>query len=517
MDTKSTALVAGALAAALLHLRPAIAAPALSAAGSAELQQLLQVQIGKLPVDFARGKLPRVPVSTYDRLFLWNEIGLDSTAIDHTPIQPSEGKTRVFGEQLGPARSARAMAIINIASFEAVNAVYQKYQSYTGLAPVHGDVSLDYAIARASHDAQVWLYPSQTARLDALFAADTAHIHGSPKALATGNAMGAAAAKSIIVLRTNDGSQIPEPQVGVNYFPKIGPGFWSPDPVSGSKTALGAFWNQVTPFVMTSASEFRVAPPPSLTSPEYGAAFRKTYAVGGDPLHGTPTERTARETLMGIYWTYDGVPELCAPPRLYNQVARTLAFQQGLDKIADAARFLALVNTTMADAAIAAWDSKYFYQFWRPVTAIRDPLSAGNPHTAPDPTWYPLGAQATNTHGPNFTPPFPSYPSGHATFGGALFGVFRHYWPDATPFTFTSDEFNGKNRNIYGQLLPLHPLSYKSFTDAEYDNAESRIWIGVHWQFDADVGIQQGNRVAEYVFGHAFRPVGQARAGGAPQ
>jgi hypothetical protein len=517
IKSKSVEVLVVVLAAGLVTvpMLPAIAAPALSPAGSAELQQLLRVQIGKLPADFANGKSLRVPVSTYDRLFLWNEIGLDTTAIDHTPIQPTEGQTRVFGEQLGPARSARAMAIINIASFEAVNAVYQHYRSYTGLAPVHGDVSVDYAIARASHDAQVWLYPSQAKRLDALFAADVAHIHGKPEALLAGNAMGISAAQSIIALRTNDGSQIPEPQVGVNYFPKVGPGYWSPDPVSGSKIALGAFWNQVLPFVIPHADSFRVGPPPSLTSAKYAAAFRKTADLGGDPLHGTPTQRTAHETLMGVYWSYDGVPELCAPPRLYNQIARTLALQQGITQVEDAARYLALVNTAMADAAIAAWDSKYFYQFWRPVNAIRDPLSAGNPHTLPDPTWYPLGAAATNTHGPNFTPPFPDYPSGHATFGGALFQTFRHYWPDATPFTFTSDEFNGKNRDVYGHILPLHPLSYKSFTDAEYDNAESRIWIGVHWQFDADTGIRQGNRVADYVFANAFQPVAPVKAGNA--
>jgi hypothetical protein len=489
------------------HATASHAAPALTAASSAELQQLLRLQVGKLPASFNSHELPRVALNTYDRLLLWNEIGLDSTAIDHTPVQPGDGAHRVFGEQLGPPRASRAMAIINIATFEAVNAVFQKYHSYTGLPPVHGEVSLDYAIARASHDAQVWLYPSQQPRLDALFAADIAHIKGSEQALTAGNAMGIAAAQSITTLRTNDGSQIPEPQVGVNYFPKTGPGFWSPDPITQTKTALGAFWNQVKPFVMTGASQFRVPPPPSLTSAQYTDSFLLTEQLGGDPMHGTETTRDARETLMGIYWTYDGTPGLCAPPRLYNQIARTLAFQQGIDRVEDAARYLALVNTAMADAAIAAWDSKYFYQFWRPVTAIRDPLSTGNPYTKPDPSWYPLGAQATNTHGPNFTPPFPSYPSGHATFGGAVFQIFRHYWTDKTPFTFTSDEFNGKNYNIYGQLMPLHPLSYKSFKDAEYDNAESRIWIGVHWQFDANAGILQGNQVADYVYANAFQPM----------
>ena len=483
---------------------PLHAAPALSPASSEEIQNLLSVQAGKLPVSFANHTPPRVPSSPFDRLFMWNEIGLDSTAIDHTPVQRSDGK-RVFGEAIGPARSSRAMAIVNIAAFEAVNAVYQRYTSYTGLAPVVGDVSVDVAIARASHDAQAWIYPSQAPRLDALLTADLKTIHGSPQALAAGDALGRAAAQSIIALRTNDGSQIPEPQVGVNFFPKVGPGYWSIDPVSKNTTALGAFWNQVKPFVLTAASQFRAPPPPALNSAEYTASFLKTDALGGDPRNGTPTQRDARDTFMGIYWTYDGTPSLCAPPRLYNQVARTLALQQGMRRVDDAARYLALINTAMADAGIAAWDSKWYYQFWRPVTAIRNAGTDGNDQTPPDPSWYPLGAQATNTHGPNFTPPFPAYPSGHATFGAALFQTMRHYWPDRTPFTFTSDEFNGKNRDIYGNIMPLHPLSYRSLSDAEYDNAESRIWIGVHWQFDADMGLAMGHAVADYVFAHAFQ------------
>ena len=235
------------------------AAPALSPASSAEIQNLLSVQVGKLPVSFADRTPPRVPTSPYDRLFMWNEIALDSTAIDHTPVQRSDGQ-RVFGEQIGPARSSRAMAIVNIAAFEAVNAIDRHYVSYTGLAPVSGDVSIDAAIARASHDAQRWLYPSQAPRLDALFAADLKTIHASPQALAAGDALGRAAAQSIIALRTNDGSQIPEPQVGVNFFPMVGPGYWSIDPVSKNTTALGAFWNQVKPFVITSASQFRAPP-----------------------------------------------------------------------------------------------------------------------------------------------------------------------------------------------------------------------------------------------------------------
>jgi hypothetical protein len=499
-------MVAGLMAALLgAGAAQAVNPPALSEASSAELQKLLAGQVSKRAVHLADHKMPTTPTTTYQRLFAWNEVALDTTAIDHTPVPP--GGTYIFGQQFGPARASRAMAIIHIAMFEAVNAYYRQYQSYAGVAPVSGDVSVDYAIAQASHDAQVWLYPSQQPRLDALLAADVATISGDAAGLAAGKALGQRAAAAIIALRSNDGSFYTEPTVGVNFTPIGGVGHWSPDPVSGTLTALGAYWGGVKPFVLTSGSQFRPAPPPALNSELYTLDYYQVESLGGDPRFGTPTTRSAQQTMQGIFWTYDGTPNICAPPRMYNQVARTLAFRQGLPNVEVAARYLAIINTTMADSGIAAWDAKWYYQFWRPVTGIRYTGNQGNPYLKPNPTWYPLGGQATNTSGPNFTPPFPSYPSGHAVFGGGVFEVLRSYYPDKTPFVFVSDEFNGQNYSDTGQLQPLEPVNYSSLTTAEYDNAESRIYIGVHWQFDADVGIQVGNKVADYVLGHAFQPI----------
>ncbi len=486
-------------------------APALSPASSAELQHLLAGQVGKRAVHFNERKMPTAPHSTYQRLFAWNEVALDTTAIDHTP--PPPGATYTFGQQFGPARASRAMAIIHIAMFDAVNAYYQRFESYTGIKPVTGDVSVDYAIAQSAHDTLVWLYPSQQPRLDALLAADVATINGDPAGLAAGKALGQAAAAAIIALRTNDGSQIPEPVVGINFTPIGGVGHWEPDPISGVQTALGAYWGQVKPFVMSSAAQFRPVPPPALNSMLYTLAYYQVESLGGDPGNGTPSFRTQQQTQQGIFWTYDGVPNICAPPRLYNQLARTLAFQRGLTNVEDAARYLAVLNTTMADTAISAWEAKWLYQFWRPITAIRYTGDQGNKYLKPNPTWYPLGAQATNTKRPNFTPPFPAYPSGHATFGGGIFAVLRSYFGEKTSFTFVSDEFNGENYSDTGQLQPLEPVSYRNLSAAEYDNLESRIWIGVHWQFDGDVGDQEGRAVADWVLSHAFQPVHHGRAG----
>jgi PAP2 superfamily len=254
---------------------------------------------------------------------------------------------------------------------------------------------------------------------------------------------------------------------------------------------------------MTSADQFRAPVPPSLTSDAYKQAFDEVFRIGGDPAHGTNTSRTEKQTLIAKFWSYDGTPGLCAPPRLYNQIARTIALQQKMLGVPQIARLFALINVAMADAGIASWDTKYFYQYWRPVTGIREaalPLQR-------DPRHYPLGAQATNASGPDFTPPFPSYTSGHAVFGGALFEILRKFWPDATPFTFISDEWNGKNKDDEGFIRPLRPASYKSFSEAEIENGQSRIYMGIHWAFDRDEGIKQGNHVADYVFSHAFQPV----------
>ena len=484
---------------------PSAAAAALAPESAAELQKLLGVQTRQTLVSFANHMPPRAPSDTFDRLFMWNEVALDTTAIDHTPILP--GELRVFGEQFGPARSSRAMAIAHIAMFEAVNSIAHTAASYAGVPPVSGDVSLDYAIAQSAHDALVWLYPSQQDRLDAILAVDASRIPGTPAGLAAGRALGQRAAAAIIALRTNDGSQIPEPMVGGPFTPIGGVGHWSPDPVSKLKIYLGAYWSQVKPFTLTTSHQFRAPPPPALTDPAYTQAFRRVEKLGGDPRFGTPTERTKDETFIGKFWSYDGTPALCAPPRLYNQVARTIALQQGMRRVPEAARMLALINTAMADAAISAWDTKWHYQYWRPVTAIRSLQQGGNTEVTPDPTWYPLGAQATNTRGPNFTPPFPAYVSGHATIGGALFQILRHYYPDATKFTFVSDEWNGMNLDVSGKVRPLRPMKYDTFTEAEYDNAESRIYIGVHWQFDADLGVSEGHKVADWVWDHAFQPI----------
>ena len=433
-----------------------------------------------------------------DRLRHWNGIAIDASGLDHTPV-PS-GDPRVFGEQLGPGRSSRALAIVHIAMFDAVNAVVGGFQSYTRLRAASEDASVEAAIALAAHDTLTALFPSQKADLDAELVEDLSALRDG-RAKANGVTLGRAAAAAILARRANDGAQHPEPRVGIDYITSDAPGKWRQDPISENPLALGARWGEVTPFVLRSGDQFRVPPPPDLDSREYTAAYNDVKAVGGDGIV-TPTVRTADQTLAGIYWAYDGTPTLCAPPRLYNQITLHIAEQRRTGGI-ELARLLALVNVAMADAGIAIWESKYHYVFWRPVTGIRE--SDGNPRTAPDPTYSPLGAPASNLAGPNFTPPFPAYPSGHAGFGGALFQILRDFYgTDRIPFTFVSDELNGETLDNEGNARPLVPRSFSSLSEAEEENGQSRIYLGIHWMFDKTEGIAQGRRVADSVFRKAF-------------
>lgn len=458
---------------------------------------------------------PREPLrhrdgSTMDFVRRWNGIAIDASGLDHTPVAP--GETRVFGEQFGPTRSSRAMAIVHIAIFDAVIAIDGGYRSYTRIASAPRGASVNAAIAQAAHDTLSALFPSQTQNFDSALEADLQLLSNGPEKR-SGIDTGQRAAAAILRLRQNDGSDHAEPRLGVDYDTSDEPGRWRQDPIGLSPLALGARWSEVKPFVMQSAGQFRVPRPPALSSREYAVVFDEVKGIGGDGIV-TPTTRSEEQTSIGIFWAYDGTPSLCAPPRLYNQVAMQIADQMALNAV-ELARLLALINTAMADAAIAIWESKYHYDFWRPITGIREADAGtgptgkgdGNRATRADPTFTPLGSPASNLNGPNFTPPFPSYPSGHAGFGGALFQIMRKFYGrDRIPFTFVSDEYNGVTRDNNGNIRPLKPRSFNSLSEAEEENGQSRIYLGIHWSFDKSEGIAQGRSVADYVFGHIFTP-----------
>jgi hypothetical protein len=453
----------------------------------------------------------------------WNSIAVDASGLDHTPV--AEDENRVFGEQFGPTRAARAMAIVHVAMFEAANAVGGSYNSYVGLAPVKspGQVSARAALAQAAHDTLVKLYPSQAPALDVELAYELAGVKNADRR-DRGVALGKSAAAAILAKRDKDGSDHLEPLLGSEFVTSPDPGKWRQDPISQVPIALGASWKNVKPFVIRSSSQFRTPPPPALDSRAYADAYNEVKTLGGDGKPGgTPTTRTDEQSFIGVFWAYDGTPSLCAPPRLYNQVTVTIAKKKSTSGL-QLARLLALVNVAMADAALTAWESKFYYQRWRPITGIReaDPrtgptgLGDGNNATKGDANFTPLGAPASNLHGPNFTPPFPAYPSGHASIGGALFETLRNFYgTDKIPFTFVSDEWNGTTRDINGNVRPKRPRSFQTLSEAEEENGQSRVYLGIHWSYDKVYGIASGRRVSDYVYGRIFtRHSGSSGQGG---
>ena len=449
------------------------------------------------------------PTSSTQMLLDWNRVAIDASGLDHTPA--AAGESRSWGQQLGPGRSSRAMAITHLAVFEAVNAIEGGYRSHVALPPARSGTSVRAAVAQAAHDTLVELFPGQRSRFSALLDGELALAPGGG-ALRDGIELGRLAASATLERRSGDGADHAEPVYSIDYLADDRPGTWRQDPVSLHPLALGASWSRVHPFVLEHAAQFRVPPPPALDSAEYATAYAEVLRLGGDG-RATPTERTLDQTRAGIYWAYDGTPSLCAPPRLYNQVAVRIATARGTAGV-HLARLLALVNVGMADAALAAWESKYHYEFWRPVTGIReaDPgtgpsgVGDGNPATVADTAFMPLGAPASNLAGPNFTPPFPAYPSGHAVFGGALFQTLRRqYGTDAIAFDFVSDEYDGRTRDADGSVRPVLTRSFASLSEAEEENGQSRIYLGIHWAFDKTAGIEQGRRIADYVWERLLR------------
>ncbi|HTZ67251.1 MAG TPA: vanadium-dependent haloperoxidase [Roseiarcus sp.] len=508
---------------------------------------------------------------------LWHLIALDVTALDHRADLASNPAT--YHEQLGPARTSRAMALIHQAMFEAANAfeATPKYAStIPGLeAAVPAKASKDAAMVEAAYQIIAWLYPGlNEQKLDpsndmsmvcqsGVFSLSAYHqcslfsIDNTDMARENGVAVGRAIAGAIIESRSHDGAEIPEPVWGKDFVPRrkaTGGNYsfhqWLPDPVSLQVTALGGYWGNVRPFAMTSGFQFRPSEDPSPNGlvdaieqaapagsfPSYGdlASYNAVHKWGQevrmDPA-GKITQPSAAGDAYFVaqYWAYDGTANLCAPARLYNQIAAAVLAH--LDSVSsdgygvidvhstlDVARFYALINMAMADAAIAAWDAKYHFQFPRPVTYIRANEQATGAPSGSALKWYPVGAQITNSDQPyNITPPFPSYPSGHAVFGGALFGVLRQFIKPTATFQFLSDEFNGSNKDAFNyirckpgddQLTPAKFCASRDFTIncAERENADSRVFMGVHWVFDADDGIHMGNQVARQTYLSLMKP-----------
>jgi hypothetical protein len=432
-----------------------------------------------------------------DSILHWNSIALQAEADDKSGIYGS-------ADAAGPTGASRALAMVHVAMFDAINSVLGKYEPFlVKVVGVQG-ANIDAAVGQAAHDMLVDVYPKQKSVFDADLNSWLGSIPNS-KSESMGIALGKVVAAGCVDQRANDGST-----AMMNYTLTDAPGHHQPDPLHSNQGFLGPDWGDVKTFAIKNLASFDIPPPPAMNSPEYAAAFNEVKSLGDI----NSTTRTAEQTEIADFWAYDGTKGLGTPPRFYNQITQVIAKQQGNTEYQNA-RLFALVNVAMADAGIEAWRDKYLYDFWRPIIGIRNADQDGNAATIADPNWTPLGAPASNQSGTDFTPPFPSYASGHATFGGALFETLtRFYGRDNITFTVTSDELNGVTTDSNGVVRPLEPRTFTSFSQAAQENAESRIYLGIHWQFDATNGVHQGDAIGNYVFDHILQPLhGSMHAG----
>ena len=429
-----------------------------------------------------------------DSILDWNAIALKAVANDFSNIYGAP-------DQKGPTHTSRALAIIHLAMFDAANMVTPKALPYL---PNHTPskekiVSLDAAVAQAAADTLSALYPKQAK----VFATNLQQYLTPLKnttARNRGIQIGHTVASDLLLARSQDGSTF----VG-KYVPTGAPGKHDVDPLNPGQGFLDPAWGGVMPFSPMQNFHYIPDSPPAFGSPAYATAFNDVKSVGGDGIT-TSTKRTQEQTEIGLYWSYDGSHGIGVPPRLYNQIARTIAIQKNNTEIENA-RLFGLINAAMADAGICCWSIKYQYGFWRPILGIRRANEDGNISTEADPKWTPLGAPASNGGGKNFTPNFPSYSSGHATFGAALFRTLQNYYcTDHITFTFVSDELNGVTTDNNGHVRPLKPRTFHKLSDAAAENARSRMYLGIHWQFDADEGMKSGTAIGDHVFQSILQP-----------
>jgi hypothetical protein len=367
-------------------------------------------------------------------------------------------------------------AMVQVAVYDAVEAINGRFRPYHVHIP-GATGSPAAAVAKATHDVLVSRFPSLTGSLD-----KTYHDYLATHSLSEtdpGVAVGQKAAAGIIALRANDGSfpQNPPPFTG-----GTDPGVWRPTPSylpgtpPSNSPAQTPWLANVTPFTLTSPSQFRAVPPPSLTSKRYATAFNEVKALGA----ATNSSRTPAQTDLALFW-------FASYAVLWNHVLRDIATAH-VHNIDDSARLFALANLAMSDAGITAWDSKFHYVFWRPLTAIQEGDNDGNPRTDGDANWQPL----INT------PNYPDYTSGaNNVTGAATRALALFFGKDEMTFSVTTTN----------PAAPQQVRTFNRFSDAAAEVVEARIYEGIHFRFADVQARKQGRHVAQWVFSHFLRSV----------
>lgn len=399
----------------------------------------------------AREKAP----GTSDAVVLeWNEIAINAIL----PNGP-------------PFTAARFMTITQLAVFEAVNAISGKYEPYLGTIGAPAGASEEAAAVIAAHDTLVAYFPAQTAALNARRDASLATIPDG-QAKTDGIAIGAAAAAAVVASRATDGSAPPLFHLPTNSDPYE----WQVYPGCPAGGGVFRHWPNLTPFAIESSSQFRSEPPPSLDSGAWAQDFNEVQRVGdlNASLNDRSLDRTEEAKLYAVgpgHWTW-------------NYVLLQIASNRN-DEITDTARTMAVMNMAINDAYISGFESKYFYNTWRPITAIPRADEDGNKWTTAG-SFTPLIT----------TPCFPAYPSNHGTGSGAARTVLVRAY--------------GRRGHSVSVFHPMAPGIVRNYTDLNAitdDVAEARIYGGIHWRYDQDAGERQGHAVGQFVYNNLLQKV----------
>jgi hypothetical protein len=382
----------------------------------------------------------------------WNNAALDAIRAGNT----------------APPIASRSLAILHASIYDAVNGIARTYEPYLVQSAVQASASREAAASAAAHEALVNLFPAGTSSFDALHAAILATIpEGNHKA--NGIVWGEFVANQVLAARANDGwNATVSPPDG------SGPGVWVPTPPGFLPYALPQ-WGFVVPFAMSSSSQFRPPGPPSLDSQQYAADYEEVKELGA----AVGSTRTEEQTEIALFWADGAGTE--TPPGHWNSIAQIIAGAQG-NTLEEDARLFALLNIAMADAAICAWDAKYEFHFWRPVTAIN--------FVEPELNWMSF----------IITPPFPDYVSGHSTFSAAAATVLPlFYGTEDLPFTTGSD------------FLPGVYRSFPTPMAAANEAGDSRVYGGIHFRTASEDGLQAGISIGEWTVAHYLRQTNRSR------
>jgi hypothetical protein len=374
-------------------------------------------------------------------------------------------------DAMNPLRSTRVLAMTHTAMFDAVNSIDDTHFPYLVNLNVPSTTSREAAAAQAAHDVLLSVFPAQQATFATALGNSLSGIPAGP-AKTDGIALGTSVAGSVIAARANDGSATVTP-----YTPGTLPGQWRPTP-PGNAAALSPNWPAVTPWCIPSGSHYQdPVGPPALASVEYANAVNEVKDIGAT----NSTTRTVDQTNAARFWASGGGAS--NPTGHFNRIAQTVAAAEG-NTLSENARLFALLNLAQADSLIVTWDNKFHSNFWRPISAIQLADQDGNDATQADTNWTPLLT----------TPPYPSHSSGLSSVAGATGEILaQFYGTDNISFSTTSPGM--------GDRMFTH------FSDMSQEAANSRLWGGIHFDFENDRGRGDGIAVSQFVYANELQPI----------